>query len=55
MLAGEPRKSDRNNMLKKSEGKFMKSVFYGIVIACAVAALVATAPDIKRYVRISTM
>jgi hypothetical protein len=33
----------------------MRSVLYGIVIVCAVAALVVNAPDIKRYVRMTNM
>ena len=33
----------------------MKKLFSGIVIALAVAAVVVSLPDIKRYIRISTM
>lgn len=33
----------------------MKQLFSGIAIALALAALVVSIPDIKRYIRISTM
>jgi hypothetical protein len=32
-----------------------KNLLFGIMVACAVAMLVVNAPDIKRYIRISTM
>ena len=32
-----------------------RNVWSGIAIACAIAILVANLPDIKRYIRISTM
>jgi hypothetical protein len=31
------------------------SVFKGIAVVCAIALLIAALPDIKRYIRISTM
>ncbi len=33
----------------------MKKLFSGIAVALALAALVVSLPDIKRYIRISTM
>ena len=33
----------------------MKKLFSGIVVALAPSALVVSLPDIKRYIRISTM
>jgi hypothetical protein len=32
-----------------------KNIWGGIAIACAIVALMVTMPDIKRYIRISTM
>lgn len=32
-----------------------KNVLRGVMIACLVAALAVALPDIKRYIRISTM
>ena len=33
----------------------MKNLISGLVIALAVAAVITSLPDIKRYIRISTM
>lgn len=33
----------------------MKKVFSGMMVALALAALMVSLPDIKRYIRISTM
>lgn len=32
-----------------------RNIWSGIAIACAIAVLVTALPDIKRYIRISTM